>query len=208
MTDELPAGLERREGWIWPATDREAWNAVWATRPDLDRAISLCERTRVAVQAGGNAGVWPAHLASRFDWVYTFEPDALNFMALTRNVARPNVFAYRAALGTGLKNVHLEEYRADNRGAGYVAEGGPIPVLQIDALNLEACDLIALDTEGTEAGALMGAAMTIVRHKPVVMFEEKHWQRYGNAGPREVMEKHFRYKVAAEVHRDVIMVRA
>jgi FkbM family methyltransferase len=48
---------------------------------------------------------------------------------------------------------------------------GKIPMLMIDTLKLDACDLIQLDVEGYEGKVLEGAIETIIRYKPVITVE-------------------------------------
>ena len=46
-----------------------------------------------------------------------------------------------------------------------------IPMITIDSLNLNGCDLIALDVEGYEQGVLQGSINTIRKYKPVIIAE-------------------------------------
>jgi hypothetical protein len=46
-----------------------------------------------------------------------------------------------------------------------------IPMMSIDSLCLNECDLIALDVEGFEQQALEGAKQTILKYKPVIIAE-------------------------------------
>lgn len=56
---------------------------------------------------------------------------------------------------------------------------GKIPTIRIDDLDLKACDLIMLDTEGYEFNILLGAMKTILMYKPTLCIErcwgEKHF---------------------------------
>jgi FkbM family methyltransferase len=124
--------------------------------------------------------VFPAYLAQYFRAVYTAEPDIENFRCLTFNCAQPNIYAFRAGLGDG-------GFRGIHRVANYVAshwlEGeGDIPLLRIDDWRLPECGLIALDVEGAEFRALLGAQVTIERFKPVLVIEDKgHVTRFGDS---------------------------
>lgn len=195
-------------GFMWPASDVRGADFIFGALPDLEVAYRHCRAFDVAVQAGGNCGLWPKDMAGKFRLVYTFEPDPMNFRCLAANVPEENVFKFNAALGNKRGTVGLYRYEA-NVGAHYVNEAGDIPVLCIDDLGLRACDLIYLDIEGCELQALYGAQHTIQRHRPTIVIEEKPGQpdRYGSAiGDAERFICQFGYKVVERLHRDVVMV--
>jgi hypothetical protein len=79
--------------------------------------------------------------------------------------------------------------------------------MTVDELALPSLDLLVLDIEGYETAALRGAADSILQFKPVVMFEDKHSERYGFQKPEDYLTT-LNYKVVARPHRDVIMVPA
>lgn len=198
------------KGFIWPADDIGCAAVVFKTLSDLDAALNACGRKRVAIQAGGNAGVWPKHLAGIFDTVYTFEPDPLNFWCLAQNCPEPNIIKMQAALGCerGLIGLSREQ---GNSGAHYVIQGGAIPTLRIDDLGLTACDLICLDIEGSEMNALTGGIATILAHKPVIHIEDKGLSmKYGTERGEVVrwLIDQVDYKVIARPNNDVILVHA
>jgi FkbM family methyltransferase len=206
---------ENRMGWTWPKADVGAWAAVFFTLPDLDAAVRLCRKRNTVVQAGGNCGVWPKHLATYFDIVYTFEPDAVNYGALVRNVPEVNVVKKWAALGEDQYGIcKVNDYSADNFGAKFIQQVPDckddtvvVPIMTVDELALPSLDLLVLDIEGYETAALRGAADSILQFKPVVMFEDKHSERYGFQKPEDYLTT-LNYKVVARPHRDVIMVPA
>lgn len=143
----------------------------------LDAVVAQLSRRRVAVQAGGNLGIFPKRLAEAFETVYTFEPSAELFPLLIANAPEPNIVRFQAALGydralvatirarRGLKTGFAHE------GVTHIAGPGVVPVLRIDDLALPVCDLIYLDIEGHEAFALQGAAATLGRCRPAVAVE-------------------------------------
>lgn len=203
-----PTGYRIERGLLWPIDDVGAAQVLFDQVGDLDVAYRYCRAFDVAVQAGGNCGIWPAAMGKKFGRVYTFEPDPVNFRCLAANAAAENIFKFNAALGDARGGVALE-LRPDNVGAHQVAGPGPIPVMRIDDLALDACDLIYLDIEGFELIALAGAIGTIRRHRPVVVVEDKGMsKRYGtDAGAIEKwLADAFEYKVAERVHRDVVLV--
>jgi FkbM family methyltransferase len=175
--------------------------------PNLLKVIDRCKEKRIAVQAGGNCGIWPREMSKHFKWVYTFEPHHENFHCLVRNATAENIFKYQAALGCEHKTVamNIEEV---NAGAHSINEKlGSVPVLRIDDLNLPACDLIQLDIEGYEYFALKGAEETMSKFKPILMIEHK-WRCRNYGLTKEGIEEYlagFGYKPIMKLANDLIL---
>lgn len=195
-------------GFLWPRDDGQAHGVIVDSLADLDRVLPRCKERRVAVQAGGNVGVWAKYLSSRFDAVYTAEPDNENFACLARNVTEPNVIKLQAALGAGGVPVGIDREK-HNCGAHTVSNSaGIVPVLKIDDLQLRHCDLIYLDIEGYELNAIKGAYRTIQAHRPVIAFEDKGLSvKYGveQNELRKWLEIAFSYRVVDNIANDVVM---
>lgn len=197
------------DGIYRPTQDMHGVNAALQQVGDLDEAIRLCGKLDVVVQAGGNCGIFPRYLATKFKFVYTFEPESENFQCLVNNAVAENIIKFQAALGT---NNHAPVgliYDPKNAGGHYISLEGVIPVIAVDSLNLPACDLLQLDIEGFEYFALKGAERTIKEYSPVIMIEhKKHAMRYG-AHPGDVIQyiKSLGYEQKQEVRRDLIFVK-
>lgn len=215
----LPRSIDEKQfrienGLLWPANDVLCARAVFSTSPDLLMAYSVCKQFRGVVQAGGNCGVWPRALAKKFDVVYTYEPDADNFVCLSVNTAHlDNVIRMQAALGEHHELVDLVRSNPANCGAYHVNPDavGIVPVVRIDDLAIDACDLIVLDIEGGELVALKGAANTIGFHRPVIMLEDKGLsERYGIAKGDATtwLANQFGYRLVGAVHRDIVLAPA
>jgi len=182
-----------REGWVWPAEDDVAFRHIRMYVPLLKLAARQAPERRVAVQAGGNAGMYPAILAPMFEKVVTFEPEALNFYCLGKNCRQfDNVEAYEGVVGNSTDKVGLArrtgwdgEKTCVNTGSVEVQGDGPIPQFRIDDLKLPYLDFLQLDVEGYELKALEGAADTIDKHSPVIMLES---YEHG-ADPRPFIEE-------------------
>lgn len=175
--------LEKIDGWWWP-------KGIKATAPGhalrhvtgADFAIRRARKT-IAIQAGGNVGLWPIRMAPHFKRVFTFEPDHLSFACLEANLiesGNQNVWAHRCALGA-----ELGECSIAHRGLGShnVVDGADTVVDTID--RLFACDdigLIQLDVEGFEGHVLRGAWQALERCKPVIQLELRGFaEKYGDS---------------------------
>lgn len=180
--------IEIRDGYWWPKYDRGCWNFL-RKRIDVPKIISNhANQKKAMIQAGGNAGLYTVIYSQIFQTVYTFEPDHLNFSCLTRNTG-PNVIKMQACLGDRHQSVNLAEnvgyYKNSlqpkpNCGSHYISGTGVVPVICIDDLVLETCDLIHLDIEGFEGPALVGAERTIREHQPIVAIEMSgHGEKFG-----------------------------
>jgi FkbM family methyltransferase len=170
-------GESDMQEWLWPAQDVVQASLAFARLHDLYSALEHVRKRDVCVQAGGNMGVWPKHLAEHFTTVYTFEPDPLNFRCLAANVPEENVFKFNA--GLGVLPVCLEMRRTDNCGAHRMdyERAGPVPLLRLDDFGLDGCDFLQLDIEGCELAALSGGRDLIARCRPVIMVEDKPLKR-------------------------------
>lgn len=201
----------------WTAFQGSAEALKWNCRDlaTLDTVIARVPQRRVAVQAGGNLGIFPKHLARSFDVVYTFEPDQTLFPWLTQNAPEPNIIRFQAALGAGPALVGTSHVRRDGKpnvheGITHIAGDGVIPTLALDALGLPVVDLFCLDVEGWELYALYGAAKTIATCRPVLCVEVN--KNLGYVGIAEEAVRCFlanqRYRFIERIHSDEVYVPA
>jgi FkbM family methyltransferase len=169
--------------WCWRSDDTNFNDFKVFTRETglLDLVKPHLKGKKVAVQAGGNCGMQVVKFADYFDYVYTFEPDPINFHCLVNNLPYDNVIKMQCCLGDEHKLVSLKD---DNLGIGgfYVNENfGNIPTLRIDDLNLDACNFLQLDVEGYTLQALKGGINTINKFKPVLSVEYCWIERFGTS---------------------------
>jgi FkbM family methyltransferase len=178
----------------------------------IDAAMAFVRRDHVAVQAGCHVGLWANELADKFDAVWTFEADPVNYGCAVRNVAEwGNVTLTKAALGAECGT--LPWYRSlSNTGKHKFANKGKVDstvdVVTIDSLSLPALDFLALDIEGAELLALKGGAATIEKFRPVVLVEDlPHAPWHGlPLGGVAVWLKARGYRMAQRVDSDQIWV--
>jgi FkbM family methyltransferase len=178
-----------REKWPWEKFKGSVTQLKWSFRDlrNLDVAIQQCRHRRVAVQAGGNLGLFPKRLAEDFFQVITFEPDPALFDMMQHNAPESNIVSVQAALGNSTDGVSMRTCRRYSKekpvheGLTHVAGPGKIPQMRLDLMDLPDCDLIYLDIEGFEFNALRGAEKTIERCRPVIGVEiNRNIQYYGS----------------------------
>jgi FkbM family methyltransferase len=154
---------------------------------DIVEALTYVEGGRVALDGGANVGAYTRIMLERFDEVYAFEPAPDTYAALARNLQEwgvaDRVHAYEAALSDRQEKVGLKGRRGHRSLSRRISGDGDIPTMRIDDLGLEELAFMKLDLEGYEVRALHGARETLLRCKPVVMFEDKPYKSelYGEA---------------------------
>jgi FkbM family methyltransferase len=211
----MPAGFERTKGFYWPAAidvdfRRRYISGVHAVK----RSVDECDVRRLAVQAGGHAGVWPNFLARYFKQVVTFEPHPLLFSALKLNAA-VNVRHYNLALGNSTDEIefvrqggtmggsHIDK-RAAKKGRDFIM----VKQMRLDSYQLSP-NLIVLDIEGSELDAILGAEETISRCRPVLHLELcGHIERYERGASAELRKFliGYGYEEIKRVNKDAIFV--
>ena len=161
--------------WLAPEKD-EKIEGVFHGVAEIDEWVHLCRKHDVAVQAGGNIGVWALRLRQIFNEVYTFEPQIENFSALMANIGDADIMAYNHGLSDTIRKVSVRqlEGQKNNYGAGFIVDDADgKETMRVDDLGLSDCDLLCLDIEGAELEALKGAEETIQKYHPLVVLEDK-----------------------------------
>jgi len=196
---------------LWPNGDKLLHGDI-PTLAHLDEFVfPLVPEKRVAVQAGGAMGMWAKRMAQEFGVVYTFEPNPQSFYCCSFNCPEENVVPFHAALGAEPALIKVSTpHREQNYGANRVTGAGHVPVMTIDSLELEHCDLLMLDIEGYELFALQGALETIKRCKPVIVLEDKGCSTefgYQKGRVERFLQRKAKYRTHSRFHgdRDVIL---
>jgi FkbM family methyltransferase len=164
------------------------WFGAWEPA-DMAALPRLLRPGMVAVDAGANIGIFTlamARLVGESGEVHAFEPEPGNAALLEENVRRNDlegtVTVVRSALGEEAGSVSIST--GPDAASAYVSDGGvEVPRLRLDDYPLSRLDLLKLDIEGAELGALRGAARTIERFRPVLLVEcaERHLARAGGS---------------------------
>lgn len=155
------------EGLWWPDDCGETWRHALQHLSSIEDAIRRCRQRRLAVQAGGNIGLWPRRLAVDFARVITFEPEPVSRACLVANVPA-HVEVRGEALGAA---AGVCAVKRRGLGSHRVLDGNGVTVIALDDLGLTDVDLFQLDVEGYEHHALIGARQTIARCRPVIQVE-------------------------------------
>ncbi len=151
-------------------------------------------------------------MARSFKQVIAVEPSPDTCECLAVNLTNVlNVDIRNVALGDapGTVRMHLDadQKLKANTGARFVKPGGDIPVETIDSWNLTSLGFLKLDVEGSEYVALRGAADTLTRCKPIVLFENKFlWSRHYGL-PKDSVSRLLTglgYRMVDKVSRDEI----
>lgn len=157
----------------------------WA-QAEIDFLLAFLGLGSTVVDIGANIGTHTLAFARRVGphgTVHAFEPQRPVFALLEHNIGENglcNVATHCAGVGriAGEMLVPALDYTSHvNVGAVALAsavggsEGEPIPIVTIDMLDLPACDLVKIDTEGMEDAVLEGMADTIRRWRPVIYGE-------------------------------------
>jgi FkbM family methyltransferase len=121
--------------------------------------------------------------------VHTFEPQKKIFDILNKNIMDNellNCTIYNCAVGhitttTTMSDMLYDGYDCkieydtnkilNYGGIGLGKNGEQVQMINIDHLNLQACDYIKIDVEGAEMLALLGAKNTIEKFKPIIWYE-------------------------------------
>jgi FkbM family methyltransferase len=143
----------------------------------------------VIVEVGANIGshtVPLAQMAGPGGWVLAFEPQRILYQTLCANLALnniPNVDGRNVAVGkeAGKIIVPALDYHRDNNFGGVALEGQKsgerVPLITVDSLGLDKCDLLKVDVEGMEQDVVEGAIATINRCRPLLYVENDRQEK-------------------------------
>lgn len=188
----------KRAGWYW-VPDHETVQIEQLTGggwqlDHLDMALAhVGKKRRIAIDGGAHVGSWTFHMLRRgFNTVRCFEPSPDTFECLKENVQQWSeehiadpaiqfIGLHRCALGEKAGKMGMRDdtkYAGGNTGGRHLKGEGEIDVRPLDIYRWDDVDFIKLDLEGFEPFAIKGAIQTIMRCRPVIMFEDKHRMAY------------------------------
>ncbi len=133
----------------------------------------------LALDIGANIGNHSLFFSDHFDRVVSFEPNPRTFKVLSLNAELAgNVTCMNVGLSDAAGEAVLR-LNPSNIGGSSISTGssGPSVTIRLETLDsllpdLANLRLIKIDVEGHELAAIRGAAATIRRHRPIVLFEQ------------------------------------
>lgn len=149
----------------------------------------LIQPGMTVLEIGANIGMHTidlSRLSGPIGAVHAFEPQRLVFQTLCANLALnscANVFTYHSAVGAepgSLLVPWLEPNAAANFGGLSLLgaqNGERVPQITIDQIGFGERYFIKVDVEGMEIEALLGAAATIARARPILYVENDRQER-------------------------------
>lgn len=116
---------------------------------------------------------------------YAVEQDSGTYARLSGNIAANDLMdrvrPINAAVGRDFARASgIGESAQHNSGTRMVQldRDGDVQVIPLDSLQLKRLDLLKVDVEGFEVACMKGAAITIMRHKPLIIAEAINRQNF------------------------------
>lgn len=174
----------------------------WATyfKGHYDPMVSKVIKSKISpksisIDVGANIGIHTIELA-KGERVYAFEPNPKIHRRLSENISLSkidNVEIYKFGLSDKEGNIefYLPLENGANQGLATIygdtlSERGEkieikLKTIDIFFQNLKRLDIIKIDTEGHDFNVLLGARNTILRLKPIIIFEwSPSWDKAGH----------------------------
>ena len=132
----------------------------------------------IAIDLGAHIGIHTltmSRMVGKKGQVIAFEPQKKIFRELIHNMQLnncKNVIALRNAVGNEHKWIQMEKADPTNEGGTSIGSGGDFAyMITLDSLHLSNVSFIKMDVESSELLVLKGAKNTLIKNKPVIVFE-------------------------------------
>jgi len=141
-------------------------------------SININFKGACVIDIGANIGNHSLYFSDYFKKVISFEPNDRTFKVLKLNAELvDNVDCYNVGLSDQNKKSYMVENMLNMGGSKVVDEQSTetkeIQLIRLDDFEgLENIKLIKIDVEGHELNALKGAHSTILKFKPIILFEQ------------------------------------
>lgn len=126
------------------------------------------------IDIGAYTGIYSIMAAQLGAEAYALEPNPAVYARLCDNVAVNSVSVNTMQAAAGATDTTCTMHtkgRPRLTSAGYVTQGGSIPMIRIDSMALDNVTAIKIDAEGYELEVLRGGANTIAKCMPLIIAE-------------------------------------
>ena len=158
----------------------------------INSAINQCVMKRVALDVGAHIGIVSNQLSKVFRYVHAFEIDNDIRPHLIYNLQRKgvtNITVHNFGLGERTAGVNIHKSNKSFSTHIIPESTGIYKIQPLDDIGLDDVDFIKMDAEGYEPLIIKGAMQTILRNRPVILYECKdHPTRYGDYHKDSVLE--------------------
>jgi FkbM family methyltransferase len=161
----------------------------------LDCILPLLNKEKSVLDIGSNIGTHTIPYSKHCKTVHAFEPQIEIFDLLKTNITdnqSDNVIASNLAVGHKKGKINLSSTVSDGSSAGKELKyggdnktnyggiqlgvgGREVDLITIDSLDLNDINYMKVDVEGAETMVFHGARETIVRNRPIILYE-KMWK--------------------------------
>jgi len=167
----------------------------------------------LCIDIGANIGNHALFFSSYFSKVIAFEPNPRTFTLLELNSKLAcNIVCHQVALsdanGEALLrfeplNVGGASIAVSDEGRSMSEQGYRVELRKLDSIDLKGqkVQIMKIDVEGHEAQVLRGARQTILKDRPVILFEQHEGEFQDDASPVIDLIKSFGYHRFAVVER-------
>lgn len=177
-------------------TRRQFWWHYWRTGEwELRELHRYVDRSRGALDVGGNVGDYAYHLSRLAAWVRVFEPNP-DYVARLRALGLRNTRIENLALsdhggiaelrvpvvGDGREDLGMASLEAAAVGDVALSRTLPVELARMDDFALTDVGFIKIDVEGHEEAVVDGGIDTIRRNLPVLLIEIEERHNVGGLG--------------------------
>lgn len=181
--------------------------------PVRKASIDFCKNRGLAFDIGANVGLWSRDLCANFRQVIAFEPVADFRLCLEQNVITKNISISPIALGAKCTTIDMI-ITQENTGHSHVDPKslgqGSISMLTLDQFAkgiTSNIDYIKIDCEGYENNILLGGRETILKHRPIMVVEDKKHKDVGHNDYNQAIDtlRSWGAVVLMQVRNDLIL---
>ena len=153
--------------------------------PEFWLLPELCKGVEVAVDVGGNQGLFSYYMSKSASAVHVFEPNPI-CLAQMKRLGRRNIVVHPVALSsqigeltlrfdpqnTGIGTIEAANRLDQNAGIKTITER-QVQVCRLDDFGLSGVGFVKIDVEGHEAAVVEGGLRTIAATRPILLIESE-----------------------------------